>query len=96
MNDPDMSDAEILTKFQLLTRQNNLWKSRYCEQCVRTGFRGTFISVNYFYAGGPTWPEDIAPDDERGCHGCFWYNPEKWRQSLNELIAKYNDKSKGR
>jgi hypothetical protein len=28
MNDPDMSDDDMRAKFQLLTRQNNLWKSR--------------------------------------------------------------------
>lgn len=32
-NPPDMSDDEIVAKFQLLTRQHNLWKSRYCERC---------------------------------------------------------------
>lgn len=88
MNDPDMPDEEIFEKFQLLTRQNNLWKSRYCENCVQTGKRGTFIGIEYFYQGGPTWPEYIATDDERGCHGCFWYNPDEWRRSLNEFIAR--------
>ncbi len=88
INDPDMPDEEIYEKFQLLTRQNNLWKSRYCETCVQTGKRGTFIGIEYFYQGGPTWPEYIAADDERGCHGCFWYNPDEWRRSLNELIAR--------
>ena len=88
LNDPDMSESEIRAKFQLLTRQNNLWKSRYCEECAKTGFRGTYIGIDYFYEGGPTWPKDIPVDDERGCHGCFWYDPEKWRQSLNEIVAK--------
>jgi len=87
-NPPDMSDREIVAKFQLLTRQHNLWKSRYCERCKETGNRGTFIGINYFYEGGPTWPEDLADDDERGCHGCFWYNPDMWRQSLNALIDR--------
>ena len=87
-HDPNMPDKEIFEKFQLLTRQNNLWKSRYCENCEKTGKRGTFIVIEYFYQGSPTWPEYIAADDERGCHGCFWYNPDKWRQSLNELIAR--------
>ncbi|MFQ3581798.1 hypothetical protein J8C06_13725 [Chloracidobacterium validum] len=92
MNDPNMSDAEITAKFQLLTRQHNLWKSRYCERCVKTGTRGTFVGINYFYKGNSIWPEDIPWDDERGCYGCFWYNPEKWRQSLNDLIARRCEK----
>ncbi len=88
INDPDMSDKVIFEKFQLLTRKNNLWKSRHCENCVQTGKRGTFIGIEYFYQGGPTWPEHIAADDERGCHGCFWYNPDEWRRSLNDLIVR--------
>lgn len=87
MNDPNMSDADITAKFQLLTRQHNLWKSRYCEACLKTGRRGTYIGIEYFYEGGLIWPEDIHPDDERGCIGCFWYDPEKWRQSLNQLVS---------
>jgi hypothetical protein len=87
-NPPDMLDSEFTAKFQLLTRQHNLWKSRYCERCKETGVRGTFIGINYFYEGGPTWPEGVPDDDERGCHGCFWYNPDKWRRSLNALIER--------
>lgn len=89
INSPEMSDSEIVAKFQLLTRQNNLWKSRYCERCKESGVRGTFIGINYFYEGGPTWPSNIAEDDERGCHGCFWYNPDKWRQSLNDFVDNH-------
>ncbi len=87
-NPPGMTNDEIVAKFQLLTRQNNLWKSRYCENCKKTSKRGTFIGLNYFYEGGAQWLETIAEDDERGCHGCFWYNPDKWRQSLNALIEQ--------
>lgn len=86
INSPDMSDSDIIAKFQLLTRQNNLWKSRYCERCKDSGVRGTFIGINYFYEGGPIWPSGVPDNDEQGCQGCFWYNPEKWRESLNRLI----------
>lgn len=82
-----MSDADLTAKFQLLTRQNNLWKSRYCEACAKTGRRGTYIGIEYFSQGGPVWPEYVPSDDARGCYGCFWYDPEKWRQSLNTLLA---------
>jgi len=89
--DPEMPEAELLAKFQLLTRQHNLWKSRYCERCVKTGERGTFIGIDFFYEGGPTWEPDIPYDDERGCYGCFWYNPEIWRQKLNKVIQEKQD-----
>ena len=69
--DLDMSEEELHAKFQLLTRQHNLWKSRYCENCQKTGERGTFIGINFFSDGGPLWDKKIAPNDERGCHGCF-------------------------
>lgn len=81
--DLDMSEEEIHRKFQLLTRQHNLWKSRYCERCKQTGERGTFIGINYFYESGETWDKNIADGDERGCLGCFWYDAENWRNSLN-------------
>jgi hypothetical protein len=84
--DPEMSETELHAKFQLLTRQNNLWKSRYCEHCAETGERGTFIGINFFAEGGPQWDPKYSPDDERGCYGCFWYDPDKWRQALNQLI----------
>lgn len=86
-----MSVEEIKAKFQLLTRQNNLWKSRYCERCVQTGQRGIFIGINYFYEGNANWPADVSPDDEQGCKGCFWYDPSKWRQSLNEFIEQQKE-----
>ena len=90
-NDPDMPEPDIRRKFQLLTRQHNLWKSRYCENCVETGVRGTFIGIIFYYQGGPEWPEDVPPGDERGCFGCFWYNPQQWREELNKLIAQMKE-----
>jgi hypothetical protein len=84
--DPYMPTAEIRRRFQLLTRANNLWKSRYCEHCKATGERGTFIGIAYFAEGGPHWNPAIPADDERGCFGCFWYNPHVWRQALNATL----------
>lgn len=86
--DVNMTEGELHKKFQLLTRQHNLWKSRYCEHCKKTGERGTFIGINFFAEGGPKWDLKVPDDDERGCHGCFWYDPEKWRKALNGLIKK--------
>ncbi len=84
--DTNMSEEVLQRKFQLLTRQHNLWKSRYCERCKETGERGTFIGIDYFYKGGEVWDEEYQDDDERGCIGCFWYDPETWRNSLNEEL----------
>jgi hypothetical protein len=81
--DINLSDGDLHNKFQLLTREHNLWKSRYCEHCKETNERGTFIGINYFYSGGPEWDKKIVSDDEKGCVGCFWYDPEVWRNSLN-------------
>ena len=86
--DPNMSEEDLHSKFQLLTRQHNLWKSRYCEHCAKTGERGTFIGINFFAEGGPQWDTKYPSNDERGCYGCFWYDPDKWREALNKLIAQ--------
>lgn len=85
--DVEMSEKELHNKFQLLTRGHNLWKSRYCERCQETGERGTFIGINYFTKGGPNWDTKISSDEERGCFGCFWYDPDEWRLELNKLIG---------
>lgn len=84
--DPEMSGQELHNKFQLLTREHNLWKSRYCEHCKETGERGTFIGIDYFSSGGPRWDQKIPNDDEKGCIGCFWYDPDAWRNSLNAKL----------
>lgn len=86
--DPDMSEEELHHKFQLLTREHNLWKSRYCEHCKTTGERGTFIGINFFAEGGPRWNPSIPDDDERGCLGCFWYDPDVWRNALNATLSR--------
>ena len=86
--DPEMSDDEIRARFQLLTRAHNLWKSRYCERCAQTDERGTFIGINFFYRGGAKWDSSIPAADERGCVGCFWYNPDEWRKALNRKLAR--------
>jgi hypothetical protein len=84
--DENMSDVELLKKFQLLTREHNLWKSRYCEKCFETGERGTFIGIKFYAAGDPFWDSTISSDDEKGCYGCFWFNPDFWRRSINNKL----------
>lgn len=38
-NNDNLTDEEIREKFIALTRANNLWKSRQCEKCFKTGER---------------------------------------------------------
>lgn len=87
-NPIDMSDERIQGRFILLTRANNLWKSRYCEKCYKTDLRGTFPGINFFYKGGRKWDKNINPHDPKGCEGCFWYDPFEWRKALNLVIEK--------
>lgn len=87
----NMPDEEIYHRFQLLTRENNLWKSRYCERCKATGERGTFIGIIFFAVGDSQWNPSIEENDERGCYGCFWYNPDAWRTALNSLPENLRD-----
>lgn len=78
----DIKDKEIVEKFQLLTNEDNLWKSRMCERCKDIGIRQPFLDINYFYKG------DEIYDSELGCDGCGWFNPQIWKELLNKLIIK--------
>ena len=88
-NPINMSNEEIQKRFMLLTRANNLWKSRFCEKCFKAGIRGYFPGINFFYKGNEKWGVNIGPYDPKGCEGCFWYNPDKWRSALNKIIKLY-------
>ena len=50
-NNENLSDKEIIQKFILLTRSNNLLKSRNCERCVKIGIRGNFPGIYFWYEG---------------------------------------------
>ena len=47
----DLTEVEIKEKFQLLTRKNNLLKSRKCEKCKKTNKRGLHSEIEFFYKG---------------------------------------------
>jgi hypothetical protein len=81
-----MSDKEIKEKFILLTRENNLLKSRQCEKCFKDNIRGNFPGIYFWYQGDEKWQGDKYSED--GCIGCFWHNPYKWREELNKLVNK--------
>lgn len=89
-NKVSMSDKEIKSKFILLTRSNNLLKSRQCEKCEKTGIRGNFPGIYFWYQGDKTW-QGVSKSDKDGCIGCFWYDPYKWREELNKLINSLNN-----
>lgn len=81
----NITDKEIKEKFQVLSRKNNLLKSRKCEQCVKTGERPPFMGIEFWYKGDSTYNEDI------GCEGCGWYNPQKWKEALNLIVEESDE-----
>ena len=85
------SDEDIRQNFQLLKKSNgsvshNLLKSRACENCYKTGKRGTPFGIRFFYVGTHKWePQDHK--DPSGCIGCGWYDFDKWRVELNKKLG---------
>lgn len=95
-NSLEMSDEEIINKFQLLDNQRNLQKREICRRCFQEGIRGTIFGIRYFYQGNEKWDQNIPPRGkaaEKGCEGCPWYDIERWRKMLNEEI---NSKGKSK
>jgi hypothetical protein len=86
-NPNDMSEVDIRNKFQLLSNQTNMWKSRYCDTCVKTGKRGEFMGIQWYYSGNEDW-KGQTPNDENGCIGCPWYDLELWKKKLKVAIEK--------
>lgn len=88
-NPIEMSDAEIIQKFQLLDNQRNQQKREVCRRCFQEGIRGTIYGIDYFYKGGKNWDVSIPTTGkaaEEGCVGCPWYDIEEWRKHLNKKI----------
>lgn len=84
-NPNNMPEAAIKKKFQLLSNQTNMWKLRYCDRCVKTGKRGDYMGIKWYYEGDEYWNGDNK-HDEKGCVGCPWYDLEKWKQQLMSAI----------
>lgn len=87
-NPDSMTDSQIRNKFQLLSNQTNLWKSRYCDRCVSENIRGDFMGINWFYEGTSVW-QGKNKSDENGCFGCPWYDLERWKAELSKKIAEF-------
>lgn len=85
----EMTDGEIIHKFQLLDNQRNQQKREICRKCFQEGIRGVIYGIKYFYKGSEKWDCHIPPKGkaaEKGCEGCPWYDIEKWREMLNNEI----------
>lgn len=91
-NSMEMTDEEVIEKFQLLDNQRNQQKREVCRSCFQNGKRGVVYGIPFFYSGTIDWPDDVptvGKAAERGCIGCAWYDIERWRK---ELINKLHDK----
>lgn len=90
-NSMDMTDEEIIQKFQLLDNQRNQQKREVCRQCFQNGKRGTIYGIEFFYRGNENWDRTIPAKGkvaEKGCIGCPWYDIEEWRRQLNKFLKK--------
>lgn len=88
-NPIDMTDEEVIQKFQLLDNQRNQQKREVCRNCFQTGKRGIIYGIPFFYEGGSDWDLTIpavGKRAEKGCIGCAWYDIERWRYELIKLL----------
>ncbi|MBT4735457.1 hypothetical protein HOH45_08615 [bacterium] len=79
-----LTNEEIKEKFQLLTNQSNMLKSRLCDKCCKTGKRPDFLGIKWFYSGDEEWKEDSQT--ECGCTGCPWFDLEEWKKGLQDSL----------
>lgn len=82
----DISNPEaVKERYQPLTRDNNLYKSRTCEKCVEFGVKPTvFLGLNIpkkRFGGG-------EPFDEKtnGCGTCPYAHPEPFFEFVNNAL----------
>lgn len=91
LNDEKTNDSltneELKQKFMLLSRANNLRKSRQCEHCFKTWKRWCFPWIPFRYKWNESWDKNIDVHDEKWCEWCFWHDPYKWREELKNKIT---------
>ena len=77
----DVSDIEaVSSQYQLLTRENNLYKSRMCERCVDTETKpGVFLGIPVPKSMGGNEPFVEGKND---CSSCPFAFPEKFRSQI--------------
>ena len=83
-NNTQLTDLEIKSKFQLLTNQSNMLKSRFCDSCVKTGVRPDFLGIKWFYSGTEKWVSSKNISD--GCYGCPWFDLSEWKRKANKKL----------
>ena len=91
INNTDMTETEILRKFQLLDNASNLRKKQMCESCAESGERPSMYGISFFYKGSKKWDDSIPTrrqKAEKGCIGCPWYDIEEWRKMLNMALKQ--------
>lgn len=85
----EMSDEDVIKKFQLLDNQRNQQKREVCRSCFQTGKRGIIYGIPFFYNGNEDWDKRIpmiGKQAEHGCIGCAWYDIERWRRELLKIL----------
>jgi len=90
-NSMDMTDEEIIQKFQLMDNRRNQQKREVCRQCFQTKIRGTIYGIKFYYKGGEQWDSsipEVGKAAEKGCEGCPWYDIDLWRKKLNEKLKR--------
>lgn len=91
-NPMDMTDEEIIEKFQLLDNQRNQQKREICRNCFQTGQRGKLFGIDFYPIGSELWDNSIpqtGKEAEQGCIGCPWYDIEAWRKSINDILKNH-------
>ena len=88
-NDERVSDMSTQKKedFQNLCKHENDLKRQICKECKATGKR--FDGKNI--PGNPiSWTDgDENYNEEIGCKGCWWYDPEAFRKGCLNWIVNY-------
>lgn len=82
----NLTDQEIRDKFQLLTNQTNMLKSRLCDNCCKTGIRPDFLGIAWFFSGDQNWKDYSHPGS--GCYGCPWFDLEEWKAKIGDSLVR--------
>ena len=85
----NLSDEEVVKKFQPLNNKFNLMKKEACKKCYASDIRQYPYGIKFFYYGEEKWNESIpkdGPEAEKGCVGCGWYDLIKWKEEMNKKI----------
>lgn len=84
-----LTDAEIITDFQLMDNQRNQQKREMCRTCLQTNERGFPLGIEFFYKGTIKWDSAIPKQGkaaEKGCLGCGWHDLAAWREALQKKL----------